>query len=147
MKKITCVVVLFFFMFAQKTYGVLFKTNTVYYNIALLEQLGQGECSICSEEEIMNIMSVAINRVKDSRFPNNLKDVLYEDNQFHGMFRIETISKKVSNCAKIISVKGSVIDSDILYFMIPKKAQKHWYNKLKDHVRIKSEYHHFYASP
>lgn len=126
------------------------------YNVYLLERLGQGECSICSEDEIKMIMSVAINRVKCGRFPNNLHDVLYQDNQFHGMKRVdrdkfgnEIISDKVKKCAKEIMISGSILEPDILGFVYPAsintdKGAK-WYNKIKNLIRYKMTYHHFYS--
>ena len=126
------------------------------YDLYLLERLGQGECSICTEDEIKMVMSVAINRVNCSRFPDNLHDVLYQDNQFHGMYRVdrdtfgnEIISKKVTRCAEYIIDNGPVIEPNILGFLYPSGIKssigKIWYRKVLDSVKYEMQYHHFYS--
>ncbi len=125
------------------------------YNIYLLERLGQGECSICDTIEIKMVMSVAVNRVNNHRFPNNLHDVLYADNQFHGMYRSDRdasgnviISDKVKYCAKFIVDSGSILPANITGFLYPQNIKTSrgltWYNKIKDSVEYKMQYHHFY---
>ncbi len=125
------------------------------YDKYLLNRLGQGECSVCDPKEIKMVMSVALNRVANKRFPNNLHDVLYQDNQFHGMYRAdldkngnEIISDKVNLCSEEILANGSTLPSNILGFIYPSKIISvkgtKWYGKIKDSVVYKMKYHHFY---
>lgn len=125
------------------------------YDKYLLNRLGQGECSVCDPKEIKMVMSVALNRVASKRFPDNLHDVLYQDNQFHGMYRAdldkngnEIISKKVELCSEEILSNGSILPPNILGFVYPTKIislkGNKWYNKIKDSVVYKMQYHHFY---
>jgi hypothetical protein len=126
------------------------------YNQHLLEILGQGECSVCDTSEILKVMSVAINRVNDKRFPNSLSEVVYADNQFHGMYRLDQdkdgnimISDKVKWCAQYIMDNGSILSPDILGFLrintIKTIRGKIWYNKIKDRIIFHDKYHSFYT--
>lgn len=126
------------------------------YNQSLLEILGQGECSVCDTMEILKVMSVAINRTYDTRFPNSLHEVLYADNQFHGMYRFDYdnhgrmyISDKVKWCAAYLMENDSVLPSNVLGFLrvdtIKTKRGKRWYEKIKDRITEHEEYHSFYT--
>jgi hypothetical protein len=101
-------------------------------------------------------MSVAMNRVYDNRFPNTLHKVLYADNQFHGMYRIDTdkdgkmiISDKVKWCAEYIMDNGPLLEPDVLGFLristIKTVRGRIWYNKIKDRIIFHDKYHSFYT--
>ena len=122
----------------------------------LLEILGQGECSVCDTSEILKVMSVAINRVYDERFPNSLNEVLYAYNQFDGMYRFDYdiygeiyISDEVKWCAQYIMDNGSVLKPDILGFLRIKSLRstvgKKWYKKIKNRIIFHDKYHSFYT--
>jgi len=117
-------------------------------DLNLLLILGQGECSICNEEELINIMSVAMNRVRSKQFPNTLYEVVYQKNQFHGMYREhnESINMKVCKAAEYVLKNGSVLDTNILGFLEESKIKNEkWYNQIKDSILFKNQYHSFYT--
>lgn len=146
---------------SKKVYPDFMESMNTYeevrsYNQRLLEILGQGECSICDTTEILKVMSVAINRTYDKRFPNSLEKVLYADNQFHGMFRVDKdkhgnliISDKVKWCAKYIMENDPVLPPDVLGFLrietIKTVRGRIWYNKIKDRIIFHDKYHSFYT--
>ena len=67
------------------------------------------------------VVDVVLNRVKDSRFPNTIEEVIYEDNQFSpvedgGLDR--SMWTVTPDCFKAVEMEfnGNELDSGILYF-------------------------------
>src|SRR5688500_8154895 len=52
--------------------------------IHMLSALINSECDICPEFEQYLVGSVVLNRMQNSRWPNTLKEVIEQENQFHG---------------------------------------------------------------
>ena len=63
----------------KKSKEVISITNDELY---LLSKLVSSEARGESYEGQFAVAAVVINRVKDSRFPNNIKDVIYQKNAF-----------------------------------------------------------------
>ncbi len=73
--------------------------------------------------------SVILNRLKSSKYPNSLYDVIYDKDQFHGinsrLFRFEPTEDMDSYKAAVYLLKnGSVLDSNYLFFANPKAITK-----------------------
>lgn len=67
------------------------------------------------------IVDVVLNRVRDSRFPNTIEEVIYEDNQFSpvkdgGLDR--SMWTVTPDCFKAVEMEfyGNELDDDVIYF-------------------------------
>lgn len=88
--------------------------------VELLSRLGNGEASICSDEEMQAVLQVALNRVKDSRFEDSLIGVIFEKNQYactlDGNFAREYTQKSVDNAVRVL--EGAVlieVPNDVIF--------------------------------
>ncbi len=117
--------------------------------LRLLQILGHTECGICDTMEILKVMSVALRRKADDRFPSTLDSVLTQQNQFAG-FNNELdetlIDGKVKYCAEHILTKRKLyVGPTVLGFYHPKKAKNlEWVAKVRDKVVSKMPHHYFH---
>lgn len=84
----------------------------------LLSHLIAGECEGCSESMKINVGSVALNRVTDSRFPGTLREVIYQPGQYSctwdGNFEKEP-SEETVEVAKDLLTDGSQLPPDVIF--------------------------------
>lgn len=83
----------------------------------------QGEVGNCSEESKIAVANVIINRVKDSRFPNTISEVLTQPNQFTAVYgyytKTTTPSQNTIDCAKR-ALAGEDNSNGAVYYYAPK---------------------------
>lgn len=65
--------------------------NEVYNDAYLISNLIIGECTTCSDKDIEYITYTIINRKRSDKFPNTVKEVIFENNQFKSLNRKVTI--------------------------------------------------------
>lgn len=58
------------------------ELNITYEDAQCLMRIGTAEAEIDGVEGIAAVMSTVLNRVKDSRFPNTIKEVVFQNRQF-----------------------------------------------------------------
>ena len=110
---------------ADKSRSIVVRTKEVDFDdLYLLARLVESEAGNESYETKMMVASVVMNRVADSRFPNTIKEVIYQKGQF------EVTSRKVNGVLMIdrepsldslrvandILNKGSILPSNVLVF-------------------------------
>jgi hypothetical protein len=115
----------------------------------LLEILGHTECGICDTLEILKVMSVAMRRVEDRRFPSTLDSVLNQPNQFAGFdakLDVSIVNSRVRYCAdKILRDRKLFVAPDVLGFYHPAKVKNTaWVSKVENKVVAKMPYHYFH---
>ena len=106
--------------------------------IILLTKLINSEAHGESYKSKLLVGSVVLNRTKDDEFPNTLKKVIYQPNQFTGIhskyFRYsnETIEDIESKKAATYLLKNGSINKRILYFHNPDIVSKNVKPKIID---------------
>lgn len=103
---------------------IIFESEHNYTNddLILLAKLINAEASdMCTDEHKMWTGSVALNRIKDSRFPDNLYDVIYQtkpvkqySSAWNGAIK-KTPSKRSLDCAKRLLEGEKVCNENIIW--------------------------------
>ncbi|MHA7965476.1 cell wall hydrolase [Paenibacillus sp. CAU 1782] len=111
----------------------------------LLAKITQVESGYESYEGQLGVANVILNRVKDSRFPGSIHDVIYSGKQFppahNGMLDKSEPNASVLRAAKdALNGKNNV--EDAVYFFNPKVSKGAFWSKLKVIVTIG---HHSFA--
>ena len=89
-------------------------------DLYLLSHLIQAEAgsNYCSDELQLGVGSVVLNRVAHSRFPDNLRDVIYQPGQYacisDGHFDLEASNRSREN-AQYLLEHGSQLPSNVIY--------------------------------
>ena len=111
----------------------------------ILSKLITSECSICSEEEALLVASVVLNRVESKKFPNTLKEVIFQKNQFYGVKTKWFITTKKSDRIAIKILNSKNRNKNILYFFKENSENKNFVNRMKkeNRILIKKKYHVF----
>lgn len=104
----------------------------------LLSKLVSSEARGESYEGQVAVAAVVINRVLDSRFPDNIKDVIYQKNAFSvvndgAIYKDPTDS---SYKAAREALYGSDPTSGAIYFWNPEISTCNWIKKLNPYKRI-----------
>lgn len=58
------------------------NTTLSHKEIELLQRITEAECTGYSIESKMNVASVIINRLSNDEFPDNIKDIIFQEDQF-----------------------------------------------------------------
>lgn len=106
--------------------------------IMLLSKLVAGEARGESYEGQVAVAAVVINRVKDSRFPNSIEDVIYQKNAF-SVVKNGTINMNPTDEAYKAAqdaLYGSDPTEKAVYFWNPKISTCKWIQTLNPHMRI-----------
>lgn len=94
----------------------------------LLARLVHAEAKGEPYEGKVAVGLVVLNRVKDKRFPDNIKDVIYEERQFQPVDN-GAINEPADNDSKKAVMEALVLDgkgNDSVYFFNPDKTNSTW---------------------
>lgn len=106
--------------------------------LLLLSKLVAGEARGESYEGQVAVAAVVINRVKDSRFPNSIRDVIYQKNAF-SVVKDGSINMQPTESAYKAAQEalyGEDPTSEAIYFWNPDIATCQWIKKLDPYMRI-----------
>lgn len=112
--------------------------NLTSEEILLLSKLVTSEARGESYEGQVAVAAVVINRVKDSRFPNSIEDVIYQKNAF-SVVKNGTINMNPTDEAYKAAqdaLYGSDPTEKAVYFWNPKISTCKWIQTLNPHMRI-----------
>ena len=127
---------------ADKSRSIVVRAKEVDFDdLYLLARLVESEAGNESYETKMMVASVVMNRVADSRFPNSIREVIYQKGQF------EVTARKVNGVLMIyrepsldslraandILNKGSILPSNILVFY-QKGVDEGWVTSRTTHL-------------
>ena len=114
---------------------VISITNDELY---LLSKLVSSEARGESYEGQVAVAAVVINRVLDSRFPDNIKDVIYQKNAFSVVNNGEIYKSPTDSAYKAAreALYGSDPTSGAIYFWNPEIATCSWIKTLDPYKRI-----------
>lgn len=110
---------------ADKSRSIVVRTKEVDFDdLYLLARLVESEAGNESYETKLMVASVVMNRVADSRFPNSIREVIYQKGQFevtarkvNGVLMIDREPSLDSlRVANDILNKGSILPSNVLVF-------------------------------
>ena len=106
--------------------------------LILLSRLIAGEARGESYEGQLAVAAVVINRVKDERFPDNIKDVIYQKNAFsvvkNGQININPTESSIKAAQEALYGKDPT--NDAIYFWNPDIATCKWIQTLNPYMRI-----------
>ncbi len=111
---------------------ILVGVKSVNDDARILERIVQAEAGGEDEKGKMLVASVILNRVRDSRFPNNIKDVVFQENQFeptrNGAYDKVTVSEATKTAvARVLA--GMDYSQGALYFRTEKGVEGSWHEK------------------
>lgn len=114
---------------------VISITNDELY---LLSKLVSSEARGESYEGQVAVAAVVINRVLDSRFPDNIKDVIYQKNAFSVVNNGEIYKDPTDSAYKAAreALYGSDPTSGAIYFWNPQISTCNWIKTLDPYKRI-----------
>ncbi|OXX83297.1 spore cortex-lytic protein, partial [Paraclostridium benzoelyticum] len=114
---------------------VISITNDELY---LLSKLVSSEARGEEYEGQVAVAAVVINRVLDSRFPGNIKDVIYQRNAFSVVDNGEIYKEPTDSAYKAAreALYGNDPTSGAIYFWNPKISTCNWIKKLDPYKRI-----------
>ena len=119
----------------QQNKEVINKTNE---ELLLLSKLDTGEARGESYEGQVAVAAVVINRVKDPRFPNTIRDVIYQKNAF-SVVKDGSINMQPTESAYTAAQEalyGSDPTNRAIYFWNPDIATCKWIKTLNPYMRI-----------
>ena len=106
--------------------------------LLLLSKLVTGEARGESYEGQVAVAAVVINRVKDPRFPNSIKDVIYQKNAFSvvkdGSINLQPTESAYSAAQE--ALYGNDPTNKAIYFWNPDIATCKWIKTLNPYMRI-----------
>lgn len=112
--------------------------NITNEELLLLSKLVTGEARGESYEGQVAVAAVVINRVKDPRFPNSIKDVIYQKNAF-SVVKDGSINMQPTESAYTAAQEalyGNDPTNEAIYFWNPDIATCQWIKKLNPYMRI-----------
>jgi len=127
---------------ADKSRSIVVRTKEVDFDdLYLLARLVESEAGNESYETKMMVASVVMNRVADSRFPNSIREVIYQKGQFEVTMRevngVLMIDREPSldslRVANDILNKGSILPSNVLVFY-KKGVDEGWVTSRTTHL-------------
>ena len=127
---------------ADKSRSIVVRAKEVDFDdLYLLARLVESEAGNESYETKMMVASVVMNRVADSRFPNSIREVIYQKGQFevtarkvNGVLMIDREPSLDSlRAANDILNKGSILPSNILVFY-QKGVDEGWVTSRTTHL-------------
>ena len=120
---------------SQQNKEVINITNE---ELLLLSKLVTGEARGESYEGQVAVAAVVINRVKDPRFPDTIKDVIYQKNAFSvvndGSINMQPTESAYN--AAVEALYGKDPTDKAIYFWNPDIATCKWIKKLNPYMRI-----------
>ena len=112
--------------------------NITNEDLLLLSKLVTGEARGESYEGQVAVAAVVINRVKDPRFPNSIKDVIYQKNAFSvvndGSINMEPTESAYN--AAIEALYGKDPTHKAVFFWNPDIATCKWIKTLNPYLKI-----------
>lgn len=112
--------------------------NLTNEEILLLSKLVTSEARGESYEGQVAVAAVVINRVKDSRFPNSIEDVIYQKNAFsvvkNGSINMSPTDEAYK--AAQAALYGEDPTEKAVYFWNPEISTCKWIQRLNPHMRI-----------
>ncbi len=102
-------------------------------DLQLLAKITQVEAGDESYESQLAVANVILNRVKDSRFPNTIKDVIYSGKQFppaHNGLLDKSVPKAKALRAAKDALNGKNNIEDAVYFYNPKVTKGEFWSSL-----------------
>ena len=112
--------------------------NITNEELLLLSKLVTGEARVESYEGQVAVAAVVINRVKDPRFPNSIKDVIYQKNAFsvvkNGSINLQPTESAYSAAQEALYGKDPT--DKAIYFWNPDIATCKWIKTLNPYMRI-----------
>jgi len=112
--------------------------NITNEELLLLSKLVAGEARGESYEGQVAVAAVVINRVKDPRFPNSIKDVIYQKNAFsvvkNGSINLQPTESAYSAAQEALYGKDPT--DKAIYFWNPDIATCRWIKTLNPYMRI-----------
>jgi len=112
--------------------------NITNEELLLLSKLVAGEARGESYEGQVAVAAVVINRVKDPRFPNSIKDVIYQKNAFsvvkNGSIDLQPTESAYSAAQE--ALYGNDPTDKAIYFWNPDIATCKWIKTLNPYMRI-----------
>ena len=127
---------------ANKSRSIVMRTKGIDFDdLYLLARLVESEAGNESYETKMMVASVVMNRVADSRFPNSIREVIYQKGQFevtvHKVNGVLMIDREPSldslRAANDILNKGSILPSNVLVFY-QKGVDEGWVTSRTTHL-------------
>lgn len=112
--------------------------NITNEELLLLSKLVTGEARGESYEGQVAVAAVVINRVKDPRFPNSIKDVIYQKNAF-SVVKDGSINMQPTESAYTAAQEalyGNDPTNEAIYFWNPDIATCQWIKTLNPYMRI-----------
>ena len=112
--------------------------NITNEELLLLSKLVTGEARGESYEGQVAVAAVVINRVKDPRFPNTIRDVIYQKNAF-SVVKDGSINMQPTESAYTAAQEalyGSDPTNRAIYFWNPDIATCKWIKTLNPYMRI-----------
>lgn len=100
--------------------GAGFKADAPYTDndLYVLSHIISAEAGNCSEDMMLSVGSVVLNRVADDRFPNSIEEVVFQEGQYaptwNGTYYDEPTEDAVE-AAKTLLEGGAVIDSSVVW--------------------------------
>jgi len=96
----------------------------------LLARLAQAEAGVDGFEGMLAVAAVVLNRVASEEFPNSIRDVIYQTNQFEAVLR-GTIDEMEASAEALRAVREALAGADptggALYFRNPDIATSSWF--------------------
>lgn len=87
-------------------------------DLYVLSHIISAEAGNCSEDMMLSVGSVVLNRVADERFPNTIEEVVFQEGQYsptwNGAYYAEPTEEAVE-VAKILLEDGSAIDQSVVW--------------------------------
>ena len=121
-------------------------------DIRLLAQLIHHEAGNQGLNGMIAVGEVVMNRVKSSKFPNSIRDVIYQNGQFSGVSSISSITPsetELTVAQNVLAGNMSILqDDNVLYFRNPSYAglsasdqvnwgKLPWYTSINQHAFYK----------
>ena len=112
--------------------------NITNEELLLLSKLVTGEARGESYEGQVAVAAVVINRVRDPRFPNSIKDVIYQKNAFsvveNGSINMQPTESAYTAAQE--ALYGNDPTNRAIYFWNPEIATCKWIKTLNPYMRI-----------
>ena len=87
-------------------------------DLYVLSHIISAEAGNCSEDMMLSVGSVVLNRVADDRFPDTIEEVVFQPGQYsptwNGAYYAEPTEEAVE-VAKTLLEEGSAIDSSVVW--------------------------------
>jgi hypothetical protein len=130
--------------------SAVYNSNTISYtdeDLQVLERIIQAEAGNCDMIGKILVANVIINRVNSSKFPNNIKDVVFARNQFSPTFDGSYYSCVVSDASREAArraLDGEDYSQGALYFAMNSIADTCWAGRTMRHL-FEHDGHTFFA--